>query len=53
MGRKNYSNVAELEEALMKAWDEIDEETIRRICAAAPRRFEAVVEKEGRHIEKK
>ena len=38
---------------LKKAWADLDEETIRNCCANAHKRLEAVVEAEGRYIEKK
>ena len=36
-----------------KAWADLDEETIRNCCANIHKRLEAVVEAEGRYIEKK
>ena len=38
MCHKNYKNIADLTKALMKAWDELTSDEIRKICATAPNR---------------
>ena len=51
MCHKNYKNVADLTKALMKAWDEISEEDVRKICADARRRIAAIVQNNGGYVE--
>ena len=50
---KPHSNVASFKRSLKKAWADIDEVTIRKCCANAHKRLEAVVEAEGGYIENK
>ena len=51
MSNKNYPNKKALTKALMKAWDELSPETIRKTFASVPKRLEAMVKNEGGHVE--
>ena len=46
-----HKNTHELTRNLKKAWAEITPDEIRAICAAAPRRIEAVVQNNGGNVE--
>ena len=52
MCHKDYKNTNELTRNLKKAWAEITPDEICAICAAAPRRIEAVVQNNGGYVQK-
>lgn len=49
---KSHKNLESLKRDLVSAWNEIDEETLRRICEKFPERLKAIVKAKGGHIEK-
>lgn len=49
---KSHKNLELLKRDLMSAWNDIDEETLRRICEKFPERLKAIVKAKGGHIEK-
>ena len=51
VGVKKYSSIDSLKRALKTAWDSIEAETVRKCCADARRRFEAVIEADGGYFE--
>uniref|UniRef100_A0A914CTE5 DDE-1 domain-containing protein n=1 Tax=Acrobeloides nanus TaxID=290746 RepID=A0A914CTE5_9BILA len=48
---KPHPTVESLKRALVKAWDEISVETLRKSVYDFPKRLKACVEAEGRHFE--
>ena len=51
MGVRNYPNTAALIKALKAAWEEIDSNTVRRICKEAKERFKTLVTNKGHYVE--
>ena len=47
----NDPNAAALIKALKGAWEEIDSDTVRRICKEAKERFKTLVTNKGRYVE--
>ena len=48
---KPHTNVESLKRALVKAWDEISVETLKKIVDDFPKRLKACVEADGGHFE--
>lgn len=44
---KQYTTVAQLEQAILAAWDSIEQEYLHRLLASMPRRCLAVIKKKG------
>ena len=51
MGVSNDPNAAALIKALKAAWEEIDSDTVRRICKEAKERFKTLVTNKGHYVE--
>ena len=48
---KPHTNVESLKRTLVKAWDEISVETLKKIVDDFPKRLKACVEADGGHFE--
>lgn len=49
---KIHHNIEALKSSLVKAWDEISQDTIRAICSQVPHRMRQIVARKGGHFEK-
>ena len=49
----HYQNVETLKEALVKAWENLNEEKIRKTAVKVPTKLQDVIHFAGGHIEKK
>ena len=51
VGEKPHKNLDSLKQKLKATWADLDEETVRAVCAHVSYRLEALVEANGGHFE--
>ena len=47
-----HPNLVSLKKSIRQAWNDLGSDYIRDVCSSARKRFQAVVEAKGGHIEK-